>query len=68
MGRLGWHEKKRDYDGGEDARSSLSGRLDGRLEELSRIGKAVQQYVLCTIVFGCNTSMASMIHAYSSPQ
>ena len=56
-----------DYDGGEGARSSLSGRLDGRLEEeLSSDGE--ERYVFCAVVIGCNTSMASMRHASLSLQ
>ena len=37
--RTGWHEERKDYDEGEDARGSLLGHLDGYLKgELSSIG------------------------------
>lgn len=51
-----------EYDGGEDVRSSLLGRSDGRLEgELSSVLELGN--VPCDFVFGCNASMASMRHA-----
>ena len=53
-----------DYDGGGDARGSLLGHSDGRLEIVwSRIGE--DRRVFCAIVIGCNTSRASKRHVSS---
>ncbi len=52
-GRRSWHGERMDYDGGEDARSSLLEHLDGHLEgELNRTGK---EHVFCVLVTGCKT-------------
>ena len=52
-----------DYDGEEDARSSLLVHLNGRLEGESRsIGNGM--CVLFALVIGCRISLASMRQAY----